>query len=90
MNFVRYLYSGIILTKDSPKVIEFNCRFGDPQTQSVLPLLEGDFLELLYSAGSGALNSKAVKCNGSSSVCIIASSKGYPDSYKTGYRIEGF
>ena len=84
------LYCGLMLTKDGPKVIEFNCRFGDPETQSVLPLLEGDFLELLYSAASGTLNSKAVKYNGGSSVCIIASSKGYPDSYKTGYRIEGF
>lgn len=83
------LYCGLMLTKDGPKVIEFNCRFGDPETQSVLPLLEGDFLELLYSAASGTLNSKAVKYNGGSSVCVIAASKGYPDNYKTGYRIEG-
>jgi phosphoribosylamine--glycine ligase len=88
--FIGCLYCGLMLTKDGPKVIEFNCRFGDPETQSVLPLLEGDFLELLYSAASGAINSKAVKYNGGSSVCVIAASKGYPDSYKTGYRIEGF
>ena len=88
--FIGCLYCGLMLTKSGPKVIEFNCRFGDPETQSVLPLLEGDFLELLYSAASGSLNSKAVKYNGGSSVCIIAASKGYPDSYKTGYRITGF
>ncbi len=88
--FIGCLYCGLMLTKNGPKVIEFNCRFGDPETQSVLPLLEGDFLELLHSAASGALNSKAVKYNGGSAVCVIAASKGYPDSYKTGYRIEGF
>ena len=88
--FIGCLYCGIILTKDGPKVIEFNCRFGDPETQSVLPLLEGDFLELLYSAASGSLNTKSIKYNGGSSVCVIAASKGYPDSYKIGYRITGF
>jgi phosphoribosylamine---glycine ligase len=88
--FIGCLYCGIILTQDGPKVIEFNCRFGDPETQSVLPLLEGDFLELLYSAASGSLNAKSIKYNGGSSVCVIAASKGYPDSYKTGYRITGF
>ena len=88
--FSGCLYCGLILTKDGPKVIEFNCRFGDPETQSVLPLLEGDFLELLYSAASGSLNAKSIKYSGGSSVCVIAASKGYPDSYKTGYRITGF
>ena len=88
--FIGCLYCGLILTKDGPKVIEFNCRFGDPETQSVLPLLEGDFLELLCSAASGSLNTKSIKYNGGSSVCVMAASKGYPDSYKTGYRITGF
>jgi phosphoribosylamine---glycine ligase len=88
--FVGCLYCGLMLTKGGPKVIEFNCRFGDPETQSVLPLLAGDFFELLYSAASGSLNAKSIKYNGGSSVCVIAASKGYPDSYKTGYRITGF
>jgi len=88
--FIGCLYCGLMLTNDGVKVIEFNCRFGDPETQSVLPLLDGDFLELLYSAASGSLNAKSIKYNGGSSVCVIASSKGYPDSYKTGYRITGF
>jgi phosphoribosylamine---glycine ligase len=88
--FIGCLYCGLMLTKDGPKVIEFNCRFGDPETQSVLPLLDGDLLELLYSAASGSLNPRTVKYNGGSSVCVIATSKGYPDAYKTGYRITGF
>ena len=88
--FIGCLYCGLMITAEGPKVVEFNCRFGDPETQSVLPLLEGDFLDLLYSAASGSLNAKSIKYNGGSSVCIIAASKGYPDSYKTGYRITGF
>ncbi len=88
--FIGCLYCGLILTKVGPKVIEFNCRFGDPETQSVLPLLDGDFLELFYSAASGSLNTNCIKYNGGSSICVIAASKGYPDSYKIGYRITGF
>jgi phosphoribosylamine--glycine ligase len=87
--FVGCLYCGLMLTKDGPKVVEFNCRFGDPETQCVLPLLKGDFLELLYSAASGSLSESSVRYNGGSSVCVIAASKGYPDAYKTGYRISG-
>ena len=88
--FIGCLYCGLIITKDGAKVIEFNCRFGDPETQSVLPLLNGDFLELLYSAASGSLHTNCIKYNGGSSVCVIAASEGYPDSYTTGYRITGF
>ncbi len=87
--FIGCLYCGLMITKDGPKVIEFNCRFGDPETQSVLPLLDGDFFELLLSAASGSLNADAVKYNGGSSVCVIAASKGYPDSFNTGYKISG-
>ena len=87
--FVGCLYAGLIITKEGPKVIEFNCRFGDPETQVVLPLLEGDFLELLYSSATGNLNKNAVRYNGGSSVCIVAASEGYPDSYKKGLEIFG-
>ena len=87
--FIGCLYCGLMLTNYGVKVVEFNCRFGDPETQSVLPLLEGDFLDLLYSAASESLNTKSIKYNEGSSVCVIAASKGYPDSYKTGYRITG-
>lgn len=88
--FVGCLYCGLMLTEDGPKVVEYNCRFGDPETQSVLPLLDGDFLELLYSAASGNLSEKSVWYNGGSSVCVVAASNGYPDSFQTGYRIIGF
>lgn len=83
------LYVGLMLTKDGPKVIEYNCRFGDPETQCVLPLLEGDFLELLYTAASGKINKQAVKYNGGSSVCVVAASEGYPDNYEKGFEISG-
>ncbi len=87
--FVGCLYAGLIIMKDGPKVIEFNCRFGDPETQVVLPLLDGDFLQLLYSAAEGNLDENSVKYSGGSSVCIVAASKGYPDEYKKGFEITG-
>ena len=87
--FAGILYAGLMITKDGPKVLEFNARFGDPETQVVLPILEGDFLELLYSAASGNLNSNAVKYSGGCSVCVVAVSKGYPDSYEKGFVING-
>jgi phosphoribosylamine--glycine ligase len=87
--YIGCLYCGLILTKNGPKVIEFNCRFGDPETQVILPLLDGDILELLYSAASGKIKNNAVWYNGGSSVCVVAASKGYPDSYEKGKEIFG-
>lgn len=83
------LYCGLMITKEGLKVIEYNCRFGDPETQCVLPLLDGDFLELLYSAAIGHIDKSAVKYNGGSSVCVVAASKGYPDTYEKGFEISG-
>ena len=83
------LYAGIMITKSGPKVIEFNCRFGDPETQVVLPILEGDLLKLLYSAANGKIDKNAVNVGNSCAVCIVASSKGYPDKYEKGKVIEG-
>jgi len=87
--FIGCLYAGLIITSTGPKVIEFNCRFGDPETQVVLPILKGDFLKLLYSAANGNLDETAVEFNGSCAVCVVAASKGYPDSYEKGFEIEG-
>ncbi|MDP2366288.1 MAG: phosphoribosylamine--glycine ligase, partial [Ignavibacteria bacterium] len=87
--FVGCLYAGLIITEDGPKVIEFNCRFGDPETQVVLPILEGDFLHLLYSAANGNLDKTSIKYSGGCSVCIVAASSGYPDEYKKGFEISG-
>ncbi len=87
--FIGCLYAGLMLTKAGVKVIEFNCRFGDPETQAVLPLLEGDFLKLLYSASDGKLDKNAVTYNGGCSICVVASSKGYPEKYEKGFEING-
>ena len=87
--FIGCLYAGLMIKNSIPKVVEFNCRFGDPETQVVLPIIEGDFLELLYSAAERKLNKNAVKYSGGSSVCVVASSKGYPDRYEKGFEIKG-
>ncbi len=83
------LYCGLILTEEGPKVIEFNCRFGDPETQVVLPLLEGDFLRLLISVAKGKIDKSAVNYNGSAALCVVTASAGYPGKYKKGYEITG-
>ncbi len=87
--FSGCLYCGLMLIEDEPKVVEFNCRFGDPETQAVLPLLDGDFLKLLYSAAKGKLDKNSVIYNGGASVCVVAASKGYPDHYEKGKEIKG-
>jgi phosphoribosylamine--glycine ligase len=87
--FIGCLYAGLIFTEKGAKVIEFNCRFGDPETQAVLPLLEGDFLKLLLSAASGEIDKEVIKYNGGSSVCVVAASSGYPESFKKGFKIFG-
>ncbi len=87
--YVGCLYCGLMLTSQGPKVVEFNCRFGDPETQVVLPLLDGNFVELLYSAACGKINKEAVKYNGGTSVCVVAASKGYPDKFEKGFEIHG-
>lgn len=88
-SFIGCLYAGLIITDEGPKVIEFNCRFGDPETQVVLPVLKGDFLHLLYTAALGQIDKAAVEYNGGSSVCVVAASKGYPDSFEKGFEISG-
>ncbi len=87
--FSGCLYAGLMITNDGPKVVEFNCRFGDPETQVVLPLLKGDFLKLIYSSAIGKLDKKAVHYEDGCAVCIVAASKGYPDSYEKGFEITG-
>lgn len=83
------LYAGLMIKDENPKVVEFNCRFGDPETQVVLPIINGDFLELLYSASIGKINKEAVSYNGKTSVCVVAASDGYPGTYKKGLEITG-
>ena len=83
------LYCGLMIDNGIPKVVEFNCRFGDPETQVVLPLLKGDFLKLLYSAAIGKINKEAIKYEEGTSVCVVAASKGYPDKYEKSVEISG-
>ncbi len=83
------LYAGLMLTTVGPKVMEFNCRFGDPETQAVLPLLEGDFLALLQAAATGTLRSTPVRTAPGASVCVVLASGGYPQGAHKGDAISG-
>ena len=83
------LYFGLMLTKDGPKVIEYNCRFGDPETQAVLPLLETDLLDIMEATAAGRLSEVSVKWSSDSSCCLILASGGYPKAYKKGLPISG-
>ncbi len=85
--FKGCLYFGLMLTKNGPKVIEYNCRFGDPETQVVLPLLESDLLTVMKATTEGTLNSTEVRFSKKSAACVIAASKGYPQKYDSGFEI---
>ena len=85
--FKGCLYFGLMLTADGPKVIEYNCRFGDPETQVVLPLLESDLLTIMQHIAKGTLADAEVKFSNKAACCVIMASKGYPGKYETGYEI---
>ena len=85
--FKGCLYFGLMITKDGPKVIEYNCRFGDPETQVVLPLLESDLLTVMQSVTNGTLADTEVKFSDKCACCVILASKGYPVKYESGYEI---
>lgn len=82
------LYFGLMLTKDGPKVIEYNSRFGDPETQAVLQLMDADLLELMTAVEEGRLKDVDVKFKDGAVCYIVLASGGYPESYETGKRIE--
>lgn len=85
--FKGCLYFGLMLTKDGPKVIEYNCRFGDPETQVVLPLLESDLFEIMQATTNGTLADCEVKFSDKYACCVIMASKGYPEKYQNGFEI---
>lgn len=87
--FVGVLYGGLMLTKDGPKVLEFNARLGDPETQVVLPRLQSDLLELLLAASEQRLAGKSIDWRPEAACGIVLASAGYPDSYQTGFPISG-
>ena len=86
-SFSGCLYFGLMLTENGPKVIEYNCRFGDPETQVVLPLLESDLLEIMLRIYDGTLDEAEVKFSTDSACCVVMASSGYPAKYETGFEI---
>ena len=85
--FKGCLYFGLMITADGPKVIEYNCRFGDPETQVVLPLLESDLLTIMQATTNGTLAETEVKFSEKSACCVIMASEGYPVKYEKGYEM---
>ena len=85
--FKGCLYFGLMLTKDGPKVIEYNCRFGDPETQVVLPLLTSDLLEIMLAVRGGTLREDMVRFRDGAACCVVLASEGYPQKYETGFEI---
>jgi phosphoribosylamine--glycine ligase len=87
--FKGCLYFGLMLTPNGPKVIEYNCRFGDPEAQAVLSLLETDLLEIMEAVTDGKLLEIDIRWSSAHAACVVLASGGYPDSYKTGFVISG-
>ena len=85
--FKGCLYFGLMLTEKGPKVIEYNCRFGDPETQVVLPLLESDLLTVMEATAQGKLAETEVKFSPRHACCVVLASEGYPKKYESGYPI---
>lgn len=85
--FKGCLYFGLMLTPDGPKVIEYNCRFGDPETQVVLPLLESDLLTIMQATTNGTLAETEVRFGSGAACCVVMASKGYPQKYETGFEM---
>jgi phosphoribosylamine--glycine ligase len=87
--FQGVLYAGLMITRDGPRVIEFNCRFGDPEIQAVVPTMQDDLLPLMLDASAGDLTSWEGLHFDGAAVCVVMASGGYPGSYHKGYHIEG-
>jgi phosphoribosylamine--glycine ligase len=87
--FQGVLYCGLMIGPEGPRVVEFNCRFGDPEAQVILPLLETDLVDLLAAACDGTLDQVAVHNAAGAAVCVVMASGGYPGSYQTGKEIRG-
>ena len=89
MLYVGCLYAGLMITPQGPKVVEFNARFGDPETQVVLPLLDSDLGQIMMACATGTLTADMVKWKDSSAACVILASKGYPETSSKGDIISG-
>ena len=89
LDFKGFLYAGLMLTKDGPKVLEYNCRFGDPEAQAVLPLIIGDFAAYLMSGAKGELIDSLIDFDEGWSICLVLASAGYPNSSRNEDLING-
>jgi len=87
--YTGLLYAGVIVTSSGPKALEFNCRFGDPETQVILPRMRSDLLELLLAAVEGNISGREISWSSDKAVCVVLASEGYPESYSTGDEISG-
>lgn len=83
------LYAGLMITKEGPKVVEFNARFGDPETQVVLPLLKSDLVDIMLACADGTLDEEHIEWSDGAAVCVVIASGGYPKAYKKGFPIDG-
>jgi phosphoribosylamine--glycine ligase len=83
------LYAGLMLTSEGPMALEFNCRFGDPETQVILPLLDLDLGELLLACAEGRLSTEGIKTHPGAAVCVVLAAEGYPDRPRAGDPIRG-
>jgi phosphoribosylamine---glycine ligase len=83
------VYAGLMITPSGPKVLEFNCRFGDPETQVILPLLKTDLVDLMLECAEGRLKNEEIQTTGQTAVCVVMASGGYPGSYEKGKVIQG-
>jgi phosphoribosylamine--glycine ligase len=87
--FTGFLYAGLMMTRDGPRVLEFNVRLGDPETQALMHSIDGDLGEVLLAAAHGTLGEARLGWSEDPSVCVVMASAGYPGAYKTGFRISG-
>ena len=87
--FRGLLFPGLMLTSEGPRVLEFNCRFGDPETQVLLPRLKTDIIDLIEATIAGRLDAVTAEWDARAAVCIVMASSGYPNHYETGRRIIG-
>lgn len=83
------LYCGLMITPDGPKVVEYNCRLGDPEAQVVLPLVESDLVDVFQSIADGSLETGSLRAAGGAAACVVLASGGYPIEYETGFEITG-
>lgn len=89
MPYVGVLYAGLMLTTDGPKVLEFNCRFGDPETEVILPMLDGDLVEILLACTAGQLRPEMVRWHSGACAAVVMAAPGYPGTYPQGLPISG-